>query len=198
MKQLFGIFITLLVICSFICGINCKLAPAFAADGDMWDNFNTDIQAPKDSKFVSDDEFEQAIKKKNKRIDKWKNILLDRGGKPRGEVRYQSNETEEISKNEGEDASLPILSTPAEIKIGEGVIPVGHYQVKGEKKDGNVILSLYQAGELIARIPAVETNDDYDKDEILFAGWQPENDKSIKIIYGSLDFNAYAIVDLQQ
>lgn len=163
----------------------------------MWGSFNVNIPSAKDQKFVSDEEFEAMIKKKNKKLDKWKKILLNNGS-PGGEEFSQSNETEEINSQQGADASLPVLALPVEIKIGEGYVPVGHYQVKGENKDGQIILNLYQAHNLVARIPAVETEDDYAQEEILFANWVNEDDKHIKLIYGSLDYNAYAIVDILQ
>ena len=92
----------------------------------------------------------------------------------------------------------PTYKLPVELKIADGYIPVGHYQVEGKNENGRIILSLYQAHNLIARIPATETDEDYDQEEILFANWINEGDNKIKIIYGSLDFNAYALVDILQ
>lgn len=183
--------IYLIVILSF-------LNLAVLAEEDLWGNFNTDLGNPptnQEQRYVSDEEFEQALNKMNSKVNKWKNILLNK--RPmKGQEYSQGNESEALSNNRGEDSSLPIISIPADIKIGDGVIPVGHYQVDGENKDGKIILNLYQAHQLIAKIPATETQDDYDQEEILFANWIAENDDQIKIIYGSLDFNAYAIVNL--
>ena len=171
--------------------------PAYAEGEDLWGNFNTDLSSPKEQRFVSDEEFEQAIKKKNKKLDKWKKILLNNGS-PRGEQFSESNETEAINNNQGADASLPVLALPVEIKMGEGSIPVGHYQVEGKNEDGRIVLNLYQSHNLVATIPATETNEDYEQEEILFASWVSQDDNHIKIIYGSLDFNAYALVDILQ
>ncbi len=169
-----------------------------AAEEDLWGNFNTDLGNPapnQEQRYVSDEEFEQAINKMNSKVNKWKNILQNK--KPmKGSEYSQGNESEALNNNRSEDSSLPVISIPAEIKIGDGVIPVGHYQVDGENKDGRIVLNLYQAHQLIAKIPATETQDDYDQEEILFANWIAEDDNKIKIIYGSLDFNAYAIVNL--
>lgn len=200
MKKLLSIIVALLVLnifCLYGSAIMLqKFTPAAYAEGeDLWDSFNTDISGPQQQRFVSDEEFEQAIKKKNKKTDKWKKILLNNGS-PRGEEFSQSNETEVINKNQGADASLPVLALPVEIKIADGFIPVGHYQVEGKNEDGRIVLNLYQAHNLVARIPATETNDDYEQEEILFANWVNEGDNQIKIIYGSLDFNAYALVDV--
>ncbi len=202
MKKLLSIIVTLLILNTMCVGgstIVCHnfLPAAYAEGDDLWGSFNVNIPSAKDQKFVSDEEFEAAIKKKNKKLDKWKKILLNNGS-PRGEEFSQSNETEEINSQQGANASLPILALPVEIKIGEEHVPVGHYQVKGENKNGQIILNLYQAHNLVAKIPAVETNDDYSQEEILFANWVNQDDKHIKLIYGSLDYNAYAIVDILQ
>jgi hypothetical protein len=202
MKKLLSIIVALLILNFLcICGsalVTHKFMPAaYAADEDLWGNFNTDLSSPQEQRFVSDEEFEAAIKKKNKKLDKWKKILLNNGS-PRGEEFSQSNETEAINNNQGEKASLPVLALPVEIKIGGGVIPVGHYHVEGKNENGRIILNLYQAHNLVARIPATETGEDYEQEEILFANWVNEGDNRIKIIYGSLDFNAYALVDILQ
>ena len=58
------------------------------------------------------------------------------------------------------------------------------------------MLKLYQAHDLLAQFPAVETTEDFDEDTISFAKWFFEGDDKIKIIFGSLDFNAYTVVNV--
>lgn len=201
MKKLLSIIVALLILNTLCIGGSAvlmhKFIPPAYADDDLWGSFNTDISSPKEQRFVSDEEFEEALKKKNKKLDKWKKILLNNGS-PRGKQFSQSDETEAINNNQGADASLPVLALPIEIKIGDGYVPVGHYQVEGKNENGRIVLSLYQAHNLVAKIPATETNEDYEQEEILFANWMPQDDNRIKIIYGSLDFNAYALVDIMQ
>ena len=201
MKKLLSILLVLLILNILcICGgavLTGKFMPPAYAEDDSWSSFNADLSGGKDARFVSEEEFEQAIKKKNKKMDIWKKILLNNGS-PRGKQFSQSDETEVINNNQGADASLPVLALPVKIKIGEGYIPVGHYQVEGKNEDGRIILSLYQAHNLVAKIPATETKEDYEQEEILFANWISEDSNRIKIIYGSLDYNAYAIVDIVQ
>ena len=201
MRKLLSIIIGLIILNTLcVCG-NSMFAHKFISpvygEEDLWENFNTNITTPEEARFVSDEEFEAAIKKKNKKLDKWKKILLNNGS-PRGEEFSQSNETEIINKNQGSDASLPVLALPVEIKIGEECIPVGHYQVEGKNENGKIILNLYQAHNLVAKIPAIETGEDYEQEDILFANWISDDNNKIKIIYGSLDFNAYALVDILQ
>ena len=153
------------------------------ADGDLWDNFGD--QNVYGQKPVSDEDFDKALESKQKK-KKNKNI-------PKGEEFRQSNETDFINKV---DTALPVLCISIPLKRGEdGILPVGHYQVKGEKENGQPRLKLYQSSFLMADIPAVETNEDFDQPEINFVGMIDYNDKQYKIIFGSVDFNAYAIVD---
>ena len=189
--------LALLLVCLFF------VSPAFADstdfDTDLWNNYNNDeiINSAKESQFVTDEDFEEAIQKIDSKVNKWKN-WAERRKRPKGEEFSQSNETELINDEHGEDASLPVISLPVELRIGDGIVPVGHYQIKGEMENGRPVLSMYQAHYLVAKLPAEETGDDFDKEEILFADWisDEENANRLKIIYGSLDFNAYTYVDI--
>ena len=48
---------------------------------------------------------------------------------------------------------------------------------------------------MIAKLPATETNDDFGEQTINFVKLIPHGDYHVQIIYGSLDFNAYSIID---
>lgn len=171
------------------------ITPVFADEnGDLWNSYDIKDTPQKETKFVSDEDFEKALNQKNSKVNRWKN-WLQKTNVPRGKEFSQSNETEIINSNQGEDASLPVISLPVELTISDCVIPVGHYQVKGEMIDGKPILNFYQASNLILKLPAIETQDDFDKDEILFVDWVEIDENKLKIIYGSLDFNAYTFVD---
>lgn len=176
--------------------LTLSLASVRADDG-MWDSYSPNVETYGEQRFVGDEEFNEAIdtlNKKNK-VKKWMNIL--QGTTPKKGSSYsKGNESNEISKTQGKDADLPVVSLPVEIKFNGGVIPVGHYQVKGEVEDGKYLLNLYQAHNLIATIPVRPTDEDFDKEEILFADWVCEGDERIKLIYGSLDFNAYVILNI--
>lgn len=177
----------------------CLSLPVFASDDintDLWSDYNNDqiINNGKEAEYITDEDFEKAIDQIDAKVNRWKR-WAEKRKLPKGENFSQSNESEILNEEHGED-TLPVMSLPVELKIGEGIVPVGHYQVKGEMVDGRPILSLYQAHYLMAKVPAIETKEDFDKEEILFADWENVNDNQIKIIYGSLDFNAYAVVDL--
>jgi hypothetical protein len=179
-----------------VCVLSCL--PSIAEDDGMWDSYNVNIPNYGEQRYVGDDEFNEAIEKLNKqdKVKKWMKRLQGTN-LPKGTQFTQANESEEINRTSGDKADLPVLSLPVEISAGDGIIPVGHYQIKGENNNGRAYLSLYQAHELIAKIPATITEEDFDKEELLFADWVSLNDEEIKIIYGSLDFNAFAILKIK-
>lgn len=172
MKKFFGLILSIAIILS---------SQTAFADGDLWDNYG-DQNFYGAEKAVSDEDFDKAIESK-------------KGNKPKkmkGESYQESNETEVINQIPKE---LPVIciSTPLQI-TDKAVLPVGHYQVVGEKRNNKIYLKLYQAHYLMAELEATETFDDYGEPEIHFVKLITDNDNKLKIIYGSIDFNAYAIV----
>lgn len=175
MRKIFVILFGIIVL-----GTNCALAD----DGDLWDNFGD--QNAYGQKPVTDEEFDKALQSKQRKKKRDKNI-------PKGEEFRQSNETDFVNQVK---ETLPIICISVPLKVGEtGVLPVGHYQVKGEMKNGYPRIKLYQSHYLMADFPAEETDDDFDEQEINFVRLLEHNEGLYKIIFGSVDFNAFAIVE---
>ncbi len=155
------------------------------ADGDLWDNFGD--QNVYGQKPVTDQEFDKALESKKGKKKKDKNI-------PKGESFQQSNETEIINKKSEE---LPPLLVPLALQVDENqTVPIGYYQVVGKKENGKTHLKLYQAHYLIADIPAIETDDDFNEKTITFVKLSQYSTKQVRIIFGCVDFNAYAIINI--
>ena len=157
------------------------------AEDDLWDNFgdsNVYGQTP-----VSDKEFEQALESKKGKKKRDKNI-------PKGKSFSQSNETEQINNSTKEPQ---ILLIPLNLKTANNsIIPRGHYEVEGVKENNNTYLKLYQAHNVIAKIPAIETNNDFNEPTINFVKLLPHGENHVQIIYGGIDFNAYSIIDIAE
>lgn len=182
------------------------ISPAFADDtdlpasGDLWDSWSQSQDFyGQDKPAVSDEDFDkaiQSIKDKQNKFGNWKKKKQI----PKGEEFHQGNETEVINEQTEEKEALSVICIPVELKVGnDGILPVGHYQVDGEKDENDsIVLKFYQAQYLMAQFPAEETTDDFDEDTISFVKWLPEGDDKIKIIYGSMDFNAYTIIELNE
>lgn len=156
--------------------------PVFA-DGDIWDNFgDQNFYGSKEA--VSDKDFDKALesKKKTKKPKKMK-----------GDSYQESNETEVINQIPKE---LPIVCISVPIQVNEdSILPVGHYQAVGEQRNGKIFIKLYQAHYLMAEFEAQETLEDYGEPEVHFVKFITDKDNQLKIIYGSIDFNAYAVVE---
>ena len=176
-------------------------SPVLAQDdidmNNLWDNFGSNqefFSQTKDNKTVSDDELDKIIEQVKEKHTPWGKKLKQKLQTPRGEAFSESNETEEI-EDEQQEATLPVLSLPVEIDLGNGVyLPVGHYQINAEKEGEDTFIKFYQAHYLMAKIPATETEDDFDEEELLFGKWLVEDEDNLKIIFGSVDLNAFTYV----
>lgn len=178
--------------------------PAFAVgDSDMddagslggiEDNFkysDTIDTAIARQKNVTDEEFEKTLakvkaKKKKKKQDR------PFKGKSFNEENNGQYLTETAEKN-------LLLSLPVELNNVDGTdIPIGHYKIVGKKINNDVYLDFYQAYTLVARVPAIETKNDFDEMALNFVKLIPYNEQKVKVIYGSMDFNAYSFINLKQ
>lgn len=176
MKRIFTIIFSLFL-----------LTGNMAVGEDLWDNFGDPYSYGQ--KPVTDEEFEKALESKKKKTKRNKNI-------PKGSEFHQSNETQFIKEAEEE---MPILCVPVGLVVVENkILPVGHYQIDGEKRDGKTYLKFYQAHFLIAEIPAQETNDDFGQETVHFVKLLEHNENQVKIIFGSIDFNAYSIINIAE
>lgn len=148
------------------------------AEGDLWDNFG-DQNAYGTSKYVSDKDFQKALEsKKHEKKPK----------KMKGDSYQESDETNVINQIPKE---LPVVCINTPIKINEdATLPIGHYQVIGEKRADKIYLKLYQGHYLITEFEAIETLEDFDEPEINFANFITDGN-TYKLIYGSIDYNAY-------
>ena len=89
----------------------------------------------------------------------------------------------------------PLLNLSVPLQTPSGIVPVGHYKVIGTKKNGKVYINLCQAYDVIGKIPAIETEDDFNSEEINFVKLEQVKEGTFKIIYGSMKFNAYAYLN---
>ena len=162
--------------------------PVFA-EGDLWEHFgDSNIYG---QKAVTDKEFEEALESKRGKPKKQKDKLLRNG-----EAYQESNESEFLTAMPKE---LPILLVPIDLVLDEErVLPIGHYQIMGEKKGNKVYLKFYQAHTLLASLEAIETNDDFGEEEINFVRLLSEGEDRVRIIFGSLGFNAYTTLSILQ
>ncbi|MBQ2611318.1 hypothetical protein IJF81_02890 [bacterium] len=168
-------------------------APTFA--DDIWDSYQ-DTNFYGKTQAVSDEDFEKALESKKQKKNFFGFTIKPKTNKniPKGEEFRQSDETTYITETYKD---YPVITIPLDLIIDEKtILPVGHYQVEGEKENNKVYLKFYQAGELIAKTPAITTSDDYDQENVNLAECREFDENRIEIIFGSLDFNAYTLVNI--
>jgi len=186
-------FITLILFLLFISQLNAY-AEDYSTDNTFFEHA-WDGQKP-----VTDTEFEKAInvltekqKKKDEKIKKKKIKKISGGGtslhkglEPMSDITEQEILTKK-DENEGQ-----LLNIPVDFIVNGNVLERGFYNVFGEKdKNGDVYLSFYQAHSFKGKIKAYTTKNDFESENLDFVKMTPYDDTYIKIMFGSLDFNAY-------
>lgn len=157
------------------------------AEDVNWDSFSDLDNVWDGQKPVTNKQFEQVMTqleaKKNKKQDKKK---------------LKGNE---LNKFEGNDIltnikeAVPLLNLTVNAIIGDEILIPGHYKITGEKQNNKIYLSFYQGHRLMAKVEAIETLDDFDSNEIYFLKTEPIGNNQLKIMFGSMEFNAYIFVN---
>lgn len=129
-------------------------------------------------------------------LEKRKNSKKIKAEKKAGQMLMKNTEVTESDMLANFKEQYPLLNLTVPIKIGDKEIPVGHYKVIGVKdKNGNkVYLNLCQAYNVVGRLSAVETEDDFNENEINFVKIEDVGNNLLMVKYGSMNFNAYSYV----
>ena len=177
------------------------LSPISILADDFFDNYAGIDRAWDGQKPVTNTEFEEAInvltekQKKNEEKAKKKKIKkisgggtsLHKGLEPMSEIK-ELDALKEKGKDDGQ-----LLNIPVDVIIDGKVLEKGYYNVFGEKdKNGDIYLSFYQAHYFKGKIKAYKTKNDFEAENLDFVEMKPYDEDYIQIMYGSLDFNAYA------
>jgi len=190
MKKTIAYIIILLSITSLSC----------VYSDDFFDNYSDIEHAWDNQKPVTNQEFEQAIntltekqRKKDEKAKKRKIKKISGGGtslhkglEPMGEIQEQEI-LKEKDENEGQ-----LINIPVDVIIDGNILEKGYYNVFGEKdKNNDIYLSFYQAHYLMGKVKAYPTKNDFEAENLDFVKFEPYDNNYVRIIFGSLDFNAY-------
>ncbi len=177
--------------------------PVSADDG--WEDFSGIDHAWDGQKSITNKEFEEAIdtlegNQKKKEAKQRKKLIKKIGGGGTSLHSDLSPDSEILNLaplKKNEDGNL--LSIPVSLVIDNVTLDKGFYKIIGQKEDnGDIYLLFYQSQYFKGKLKASLTEDDYGEEYIDFVKLIPYNDKYVKIIYGSLDFNAYAYAKFVQ
>jgi len=162
---------------------------SFGGIGDSMKDTGAVENAFNGQKPVTDEEFQKTLDKVKAKQHKGKNQQF------KGKSVNEENSGDYIDKTA---AKTTILGVPLLLINGDGAeIPIGHYKIVGKKDNGNIYLDFYQSSELVARVPAIETKNDFQQNDINFAKILPYNSQRVEVIYGSIDFNAYTFIRIK-
>ena len=172
------------------------------SNAESWDDFS-DLNMMWDSqKTIPNQEYEEVIeklteKKEEKELKsnkkRWKKLFgtgstLHNELNPKGEIKEFVNLK---SENDG-----ILINVPVNLIVEGKQIEKGFYKVFPER-DGEskkIYVNLYQSQFLKAKIEVIETEDDYGEQTLDFAKIIPVDFNFVKLVFGSLDFNAYAYI----
>lgn len=171
-----------------------------AVFSEDWDNFTDLDKAWETSKPVPNQDYEKVInaleekktlkeKKKRKKIFK----KVSGGGTSLHKELNPDVEIQEIDNFVKKEELL--LNVPVDFILNDKVLERGYYKILSERDENkNIIIKFYQSQYFKGSIIATETQDDYEQEKIDFVEIQPFNESFLKLIFGSLDYNAYAYV----
>ncbi|MCQ2753454.1 MAG: hypothetical protein MJ231_00210 [bacterium] len=173
--------------------------PVFA---DSWDDVPNLDRAWDGQKTITNKEFEevmdalQAKQKKKEKKQKEKRAKKISGGGT--SLHEELNPSKEITKNtilkDSKEGFL--VNVPVDLIIDNAILEKGFYNVIGSRDKDNkkVYINFYQSQFCKGKVEVKETDEDFDESEVDFAKIIPYNESFVKLIFGSIDFNAYALV----
>lgn len=168
---------------------------------DSWDDFTNVDRMWDGQKSITNQEFDQVVEKleekgklqEEKKQKKKRKKLFGGGSTLHTELNPDNNVMEIESIDKEEDL---VLNSPVQLIIGKNLLEKGFYKVVGERNsdDKKLYVNFYQSQFLKAKVQVVETEDDYGEEDINFVKILPYSDSFVKLIFGSIDFNAYAYI----
>lgn len=187
---------------SFLLTIICLLIIPTIVFAESWDDFSGLDRAWDGQKSITNQEFEDAIntlegkkKQKEKKQQKKRAKKISGGGTSLHSELSPDSEIQGLTPLKSKNDEGLLLNVPVNLIIDENPLDKGYYKVIAERdKNNDIYLSFYQSQFFKGKVRACETNDDYDSESLDFVKLIPYNKNFVKIIFGSLDFNAYAYI----
>ena len=179
--------------------IFASLTSAVFAEG--WDDYANLDRAWDGQKSITNKEFEQAMdllqkkqKKKEERKKRRKAKKISGGGTSLHPEMNPDNKIPELESLKVEPEGL-LVNLPVHMIIDGKQLDKGYYNVVGERdKDNKIYINFYQSQYLKGKVEAYETDDDFGEQEVNFAKITGYNNSFVKLIFGSINFNAYAYI----
>ena len=173
-----------------------------AVFAESWDDIPNLDRAWDGQKSITNKEFEQAMdllqkkqKKREARKKKRKVRKISGGGTSlHPEMNPDNNTIPELQSLKVEPEGL-LVNLPVHMIIDGKQLDKGYYNVIGERdNDKKIYINFYQSQYLKGKVEAYETDDDFGEQEVNFAKITGYSNSFVKLIFGSINFNAYAYI----
>lgn len=173
--------------------------PVFA---DSWDEFSNLDKAWEAQKTIPNNDYQEVVKaleekkdaveqKKKKR--KFKKLFRGGGTTLHKELNPDKN-IKDIPDIKPKDEGI-LTNIFVDLLLDGKVLEKGFYKIFAERDEQKKIhIKFYQSQFLKGEVIAIETDDDYGQETIDFAKLLPYNENFVKVIFGSIDFNAFAYI----
>ncbi|MBR2430205.1 hypothetical protein IKB17_01920 [bacterium] len=166
---------------------------------DSWDDLSELSNMWDGQKTITNQEYEEVINA----LEEKKNEVEEKKNKKHQKKLFGSGSTlHSLSKDTKGDKNILdinnddgiVLNVPVKVVISDGYLEKGYYKVLPEVDDEtkNTYLKFYQSQFLKAKIQVTETDDDFGEETLDFAKLIPHDNSFVKLIFGSIKFNAYA------
>ena len=177
-----------------------QILPVFADDTDFWDEpLKVDQAAKNQEKAVTNQEFEKVMKffERKKKKQEEKNRPK---GAPIGPQIQEGAALPDANSFKVTYESYPTVMIPVTLLTPNLTeIPPGYYRILSVKNGADYYLNFYQGSSLIAKVPAINTGNDHNQKSINYAKVIPvDNDRYMNVIYGDIDCNIEAQLDIKQ
>ena len=177
------------------------LSMAQSVKADSWDDLLNVDRMWDGQKSITNQDFEQVVEKleevgkqkEEKLKEKKRKKLFGKGSTLHDELNPEKNVQEFESIAVPEDL---IINLPVKLLINNSIVDRGYYKVLPsiDKDTNKKYIELYQSQFLMAKIEMTVTNSDFGESELNFVRLIPHNETFVKIIFGSLDYNGYALI----
>ena len=136
----------------------------------------------------------ETVKKEEKKAKKKRKKLFGNGTTLHNELNPDITIQELDPLKPKEEGVL--VNVPVHLIIDGKEFEKGYYKVFAEQdeENGKKYVSFYQSQFFKGKVEVIETQEDFGEENLDFAKVLPYNDSFVKLIFGSIDFNAYVFI----
>ena len=164
----------------------------FSALDKTWDAQKTIPNSDYEEVVNALQEKKDAVENKKKK-KKFKNLFRGGGSSLHKELKPDEN-VKDIPNIKSKEEGV-LTNVFVDLLLDGTILEKGFYKIVAKRDEQKKIyIKFYQSQFLKGEIVATETDDDFGEETIDFARVLPYNKNFVKIIFGSIDFNAYVYV----